>query len=83
MIYPFRSILYNCKQATLLSIKKEEGKISLLESAKLRYHLLMCDPCRRFIQQWEVLKSKKNVEAKFTLTDESRKRIAEKIQSSL
>jgi len=51
MIYPFKSVLYDCKQATLLSIKKDQGRISFLERIKLSYHLLYCDPCRNFIAQ--------------------------------
>jgi hypothetical protein len=51
MIYLFRKTVYNCHQATLLSIKRDEGAISLFERMKLAYHLLYCDPCRRFIAQ--------------------------------
>jgi uncharacterized membrane protein len=48
-IYLFRKIVFNCKQATLLSLKKEEGKASLKERALLWYHLLYCNSCRRFV----------------------------------
>ena len=78
MIYPFRSIVYNCKQATLLSIKKAEGKISSLEAVKLQYHLMFCDPCRRFIQQWEMLDGSKKQLVDFPLfklSEEARSRI--------
>lgn len=51
MIYPFKKILFDCRQATLLSLKKDAGRISLIERLKLSYHLLGCDPCRRFIEQ--------------------------------
>lgn len=51
MTYLFKKTAYNCKQATLLSLKKEEGKLSLMESLKLSYHLLHCDPCQKFIEQ--------------------------------
>ncbi|MBX7127357.1 MAG: hypothetical protein K1X47_16805 [Cyclobacteriaceae bacterium] len=50
-MYLFRSLVFNCKRATLLSIKKAEGNITLLERAQLAYHLLYCDPCRQFIRQ--------------------------------
>ncbi len=49
--YLFRKIVFNCKQATLLSLKKEEGKASLKERVALWYHLLYCDSCRRFVVQ--------------------------------
>jgi hypothetical protein len=77
MMVPFRKTMFNCKQATLLSIKKEEGKITPVERLKLWYHLLYCDPCRRFIYQWSVLTKKK-----FTLismSDQAKKRIQQKI----
>lgn len=50
-VYPFKKTVFNCRQATLLSIKRAEGKITFFERVKLRYHLLYCDPCRRFIKQ--------------------------------
>lgn len=52
MIYLFRKTVFDCKQATLLSIKRAEGKITLLERAKLSYHLFYCETCRRFVNQW-------------------------------
>jgi hypothetical protein len=55
MIYPFRKTVFNCKQATFLSIKRDEGKITVFERVKLSYHLLYCEPCRRFIHQWRRL----------------------------
>jgi hypothetical protein len=51
MIYLFKKTVYNCHQATLLSIKRDEGAITLFERVKLAYHLMYCDPCRRFISQ--------------------------------
>jgi hypothetical protein len=51
VIYLFKKIVFDCKQATLLSIKQEEGRITFFEKLKLSYHLLYCDPCRRFIEQ--------------------------------
>lgn len=47
----FKKTVYNCRQATLLSIKREEGNITVHERIKLWYHLLACDPCRNFIRQ--------------------------------
>ena len=51
MIYLFKKTVYNCKQATLLSLKRDQGAITLFERVKLSYHLLYCDPCCRFIKQ--------------------------------
>ncbi len=46
-----KNIVHNCKEATLLSLKKEDGKISLGERARLIIHLSFCDACRQFIKQ--------------------------------
>ncbi len=50
-VYLFKKTVFNCKQATLLSLKKEEGKISFVENIKLNYHLLYCSYCRLFVAQ--------------------------------
>lgn len=54
-LYPFKKNVFNCKQATLLSIKKEEGKLSFTGKVKLQYHLFYCKYCRRFIKQSAVI----------------------------
>jgi hypothetical protein len=55
MIYLFKKTIFDCKQATLLSIKRDQGAISLFERVKLSYHLLYCDPCRQFVKQSQLL----------------------------
>ncbi len=50
-MYLFKNIIFDCKQATLLSLKRDQGKITFIESVRLKYHLLFCDPCRQFIAQ--------------------------------
>ena len=54
-LYIFRKIIFNCEQATFLLAKKSEQKLSLKERAKLFYHLLFCDPCRRFKVQTQII----------------------------
>jgi len=51
MIYLFKKIVFNCKQATQLALKREERKLSIMESIRLSYHLFYCGPCRKFIKQ--------------------------------
>lgn len=81
MIYPFRKTIFNCRQATYLSVKREEGTVTLLERVKLGYHLLYCEPCRRFIQQWELLKQTSNSKTFFawqppySLSDQAKEKI--------
>ena len=54
-MYLFKKTVYNCKHAILISLKKEEGKISLTERIQLLYHLLYCVYCRRFVKQSSIL----------------------------
>lgn len=41
----------NCKEATLLSVIKEEKKLPLSLKIKLFIHLLYCSSCRTFVNQ--------------------------------
>ena len=59
-MYLFKKIVFNCKQATLLSLKKEEGTISVKERLKLCYHLLYCKYCRRFAKQSSIINKQGN-----------------------
>jgi hypothetical protein len=84
MIYPFRKTVFNCKQATLLSIKKDEGKITPTERLKLWYHLLYCGPCNRFIAQWHKLTSLRKERGDvvvFKLSEEAKQRIDKNLSS--
>jgi len=44
-------LMLNCREATLLMGKKEEGKLSLLGRIKLSMHTSMCSLCRKFEKQ--------------------------------
>ena len=54
-LYLFRKIVFNCEQATFLMVKKTEQKLSVKERLKLFYHLLFCDPCKRFKLQTQII----------------------------
>ena len=76
----FENITYSCKEATLLSLKKEEIKLTRLQKIKLFAHLVHCKYCRLFLKQAELIeKSAKNIHQQFfknppyTLSDESKK----------
>jgi len=43
--------MISCKEASYLTSKKEEGKISLAERLKLAFHLMMCRFCKMFDKQ--------------------------------
>ncbi len=47
----FKGFTANCKEATLLSLKKEEVELSLPAKLKLLLHLVYCASCRRFAKQ--------------------------------
>ena len=88
-VYLLKKTVFNCKQATLLSIKKEEGKISMFEKVKLFYHLLYCSYCRRFAKQSSIINhiGKGIVDSIFTqpphtLSDKVKEGIQQQIDSS-
>lgn len=89
MIYLFKKTVYNCHQATLLSIKRDQGAITLFERVKLGYHLMYCDPCRRFIVQSQKLdhagqdlSERLSIRPPFSLSDQARVRL-QKITDTL
>lgn len=47
----------HCKEATMLSVQKEQGDLSWPQSIKLWVHLLYCESCRRFVKQSAVITS--------------------------
>ncbi len=81
-----KDILRNCKQATLVALKKEEGKSTLGERARLFVHLLFCDACKQFIKQsalinkaMQRLYSQMHKDPTYQLSPEARQRIQEKL----
>lgn len=44
-------LMVNCKEATFLMAKKEEGKLTLMEKMKLSMHTSMCSFCKKFEKQ--------------------------------
>jgi hypothetical protein len=46
-----KNIIHNCKEATKLSLKREEQGLSLKERMQLRIHLFFCDACKNFVKQ--------------------------------
>ena len=46
-----KSWIPNCKEATLLSVVKEDKKLSLGLQIKLFVHLIYCASCRAFVNQ--------------------------------
>lgn len=68
----------SCKEAVDLILRKEEGKISLLSSVKLQYHLTVCRLCRTFLKQNSLINRhvrKRNQTMKYRLSDEDKESI--------
>jgi hypothetical protein len=49
--YLFKRVIFNCKKATLLILKMQDGNATLGEQVQLIYHKLYCNVCRRFAKQ--------------------------------
>lgn len=47
--------MISCKEATYLTSKKEQGKISIVERMKLSFHAMMCKFCKMFAVQNDVI----------------------------
>jgi hypothetical protein len=43
--------MLNCKEATRLISESQERKLSLLENAPLKFHVMMCSGCKNFSLQ--------------------------------
>ncbi len=51
----FKGFTANCKEATFLSLKKEEEKLSFSLRLKFFLHLAYCASCRQFVKQSTVI----------------------------
>jgi len=81
--------MLSCKQASQFVSQSLERKLSYRQRFALFLHLTMCDACKLFSRQLELLRQAvqrigRNVEqdAQIVLSDEARKRIADKLESS-
>jgi len=81
--------MLSCKQASRLVSQSLERKLSYRDRFALFLHLTVCDACTLFSRQIKLLRQAvqrigRNVEqdANTVLSDEARKRIADKLGSS-
>lgn len=73
-----RYLMISCKDATMLTAKKEEGKLSLVERVKLSMHSSMCLLCRKFEKQAHTIAiESKEVAADAELSESAKQRIHE------
>ncbi|MFY9311205.1 MAG: hypothetical protein WAQ28_19330 [Bacteroidia bacterium] len=47
----FEGLTAHCKEATMLTVKKEETKLPFFSQLKLWMHLAYCASCRKFVKQ--------------------------------
>jgi hypothetical protein len=84
-----KTIVYNCRKATLLIEKKQVGTISIREKLELKIHLAGCSVCRLFEQQSIVINKlvhNRIHEPKlneFKLDDEFKKEMQDRIEEKL
>ena len=81
--------MLSCKQVSRLVSQSLERKLIYRERFGLSLHLMLCDACKLFSRQLGLLRQAirritANVEqdTQITLSDEARKRIANKLESS-
>jgi hypothetical protein len=79
-------IQLTCKEATLLSIKNEESPLGMWLRLRLQIHLKTCPPCKRFIQQNQILnqgikqyKNQISIAPQAKLSDEAKMAMQKKI----
>ncbi len=78
--FMMKYLMLNCKEATLLMAKKEEGKLSILGKMQLSMHTSMCSFCRKFEQQTkQISKESKHVHAEEIMSDAANDRIIKMI----
>lgn len=81
--------MLSCKQASRLVSQSLERKLPYRERVALFLHLMVCDACTLFSRQLRLLRQAiqrigRNVEqdTQIVLSDEARKRIADKLESN-
>ena len=51
----FKRILNNCVEASLLSLKNEEEKITLKQKFEMKFHIFFCKCCQNFTKQSPII----------------------------
>ena len=68
--------MVNCKEATLLMAKEEEGKLSFTEKLQLLMHTSMCSFCIKFaLQIKQISKESRHVHAEENMSATANDRI--------
>ncbi len=79
--FMMRYLMINCKEATLLMAKKEEGKLSFKERMMLSIHTSMCSICRKFEQQTsKIALESKHIHGAGVLTPTAKEKIEKMLE---
>lgn len=76
-------LMKNCKETSQLVTQSLDRRLTWNERIGMRIHLAFCDNCARFMKQMQLLRkwlSDEDEASQSGLTDESRERIARKLQ---
>lgn len=74
--FMMKYLMINCRKATYLMAKKEEGKLSFVGRMKLSIHTSMCSLCKKFEKQTSLIgKESKHVHAEDNLPAFAKERI--------
>ena len=74
-------LMLNCKEATLLMTKNEEGELSLIKKMQLFMHTSMCSFCKKFEKQAaKIAVESKHVHAAEILPAKAKERIERMIE---
>lgn len=76
-------LMISCKDATMLTAKKEEGRLTFGEGVKLRLHSSMCSLCKKFEKQSKQIaqESKDVVALDSELTEAAKKRMEDMLKN--
>lgn len=75
-------LMINCKEATFLMAKKEEGKLSFMQKIHLSVHTSMCSFCKRFDKQSKkIAEESRHIHAEGTLSEMTKERITQKLSN--
>lgn len=75
-----------CKEVTFLSSIREEQGLPFWLEMRIRYHLGLCGPCRRFIHQSKLIASRmsqrfQQLSETFKLSDDDKKALKERLKN--
>jgi hypothetical protein len=76
-------LIKNCKETSVLVTQSMDRRLSWGERLGMRIHLTVCENCSRFVKQMRLIREllgKEDQEMQPGLSDESRERIARKLQ---